>query len=63
MRTQPFNPNLATNDAAAKATNFMWWVSRNCPGYDYPKKPAHMVRACGGVSLVGCTETRVCSCP
>jgi hypothetical protein len=41
-----YNPNLAEPDLAEKVTNYMWWVSKNCPGYDYPKKPEEMVSPC-----------------
>ena len=43
LRAKPYNPSLATPDMVAKVTNFMWWVSRNCPGMEYAKKAAHMV--------------------
>lgn len=45
-----YNPNLAEPDLAEKVTNYMWWVSKNCPGYDYPKKPEEMVSPCHALS-------------
>lgn len=40
------DPNLATDDVAEKVTTYMLWLAHNCPGYDYPKKPAVVVGGC-----------------
>jgi hypothetical protein len=42
-RTPPFDPSLASGDLVAKATGYMWWIARNCPGFNYANKPDAMV--------------------
>jgi hypothetical protein len=43
LRDPPLDPRLTTPDLAAKITMYMWWVSKNCPGYHTSRKAAVMV--------------------
>jgi hypothetical protein len=42
-RELPLDPRLTTPDLEAKVTQYMWWVSKNCPGYNNRRKAEVMV--------------------